>query len=74
MMKYAIDRIIENIAILENINNNEIIEVNIKKLPKDINEGSIVLVDNGVFILDSLEEQNRRQNLIKRLENLKKKD
>ena len=35
-MKYAVDRIEENIVVLENISSGEIVNEDIKKLPKNI--------------------------------------
>ena len=45
-MKYAIDRIEDNIATLENIDNNEIINIDINNLPKNIKEGTRKRVDS----------------------------
>ena len=70
-MKYAVDRIIEDIVVLENIKTGEILEVNVKKLPKDIHEGSILVKDNDNFIVDLDTENERRESLRERLERLK---
>ena len=70
-MKYAVDRIIEDIVVLENIKAGEILEVNVKKLPKDIHEGSILVKDNDNFIVDLDTENERRESLRERLERLK---
>ena len=72
-MKYAVDRIIEDIVVLENIKTGEILEVNVKKLPKDIHEGSILVKDNDNFIVDLDTENERRESLRERLERLKRK-
>lgn len=70
-MKYAVDRIIEDIVVLENIKTGEILEVNVKNLPKDIHEGSILVKDNDNFIVDLDTENERRESLRERLERLK---
>lgn len=70
-MKYAIDRIVEEIAVLENIKTGEIIEVNVKVLPKEIHEGSILVKDNDEFTIDLETEEVRRNSLRERLERLK---
>lgn len=70
-MKYAVDRIVEDIAVLENIYNGVIVEVSVKKLPKGVHEGSIVVLDNEKYILDEKEENKRRESLRNRLEKLK---
>ena len=42
-MKYAVDRIEDNIVILENIKTKEIIKEDISNLPKGIKEGTILI-------------------------------
>lgn len=71
-MKYAVDRIIEDIVVIEDIQSGKIIEVNKKNFPKDIHEGSIIVNKDNEFILDITEEENRRESLRERLERLKK--
>ena len=71
-MKYAVDRIIEKIAILENIDTAEIIEVEIKNLPKEVHEGSILVYDGISYKIDAVTEMKRRENFRERLERLKK--
>ena len=62
-MKYAIDRIVDNIVILENIKNKEIIKVNIELLPQNIIEGSILIKRKERYILS---KSNTRKDKIKR--------
>lgn len=71
-MKYSVDRIEENVCVLENLESEEIIEIELKKLPKGVHEGSIVIINDGLFNLDLEEEQKRRTDLRERLERLKK--
>lgn len=73
-MKYAIDRIENNIVILENISNNEKIEVSLDILPKNIKEGSIISKKDNEYILDLKEEEQRRKNISERFNRLKKKN
>lgn len=70
-MKYAVDKIIEDIVVLENIESGEIIEINKKKLPDEIHEGSIVIVNDEKYELDVDEENTRRESLRARLDRLK---
>ena len=51
-MKYAVDEIIDEIAIIENIETEEKKEVSIKVLPKNIKEGNVV-VENITYKLDT---------------------
>ncbi len=62
-MKYAVDRIVDNIVILENIKNKEIIKVNIELLPDNIKEGSILIKRKDRYIIS---KSNTRKDKIKR--------
>ena len=73
-MKYAIDRIEENIAILEDINTKEKLEINVNELPKEIKEGSILLFKDNKYILDKNEEEQRRTIILEKFNKLKRKD
>lgn len=60
-MKWAIDRIINDIVIIENIETLEKKEVSIELLPTSIHEGTILIYENEKYKLnESLEEQRRR--------------
>lgn len=72
-MKYAVDRIEEDIYVLENIESGEIIEVQKKELPNEVREGSIVTFnDETGYVLDIETEKNRRESLRERMERLKR--
>lgn len=60
-MRYVVDRIEDNIAVLECISNKEIIEVDISILPSDVRDGSIVLFDNDKYVFDKAYEEERRK-------------
>ena len=70
-MKFAVDRIEENIAILENITTQEKIEIAIEQLPKGLHEGAIIVVKGNKYILDSQEEDKRRKRIQEKLNRLK---
>lgn len=72
-MKYAIDRIENNIAILENLETKEIIEVDISLLPKGSKESSIITIIDNEYKLDIEEEQVRKESLLNRFNKLRKK-
>ena len=72
-MKYAIDQIIDNIAILENIKTKEKLEVDTKLLPKNVKEKNILVEKNGKYFKDKKEEEARLKRIeekLKRLQNL----
>ena len=70
-MKYSVDRIEDNIVVLENVSNGEIIEKNKIELPEDIHEGSILNFVDDKIVVDVEEEVDRRESLRERLERLK---
>ena len=70
-MKYSVDRIEDNIVVLENVSNGEIIEKNKIELPDDIHEGSILNFVDDKFVVDVEAEVDRRESLRERLERLK---
>ena len=71
-MKYLIDRIEEDIAVLQDLKSKEILNINIKELPDNIKEGSF-LIKNKIFKIDKKEEDRRRQELRKRFNKLRRK-
>ena len=74
MDKYSVDRIEDNVVVLENISTGEIIEINIDSIDFDVVEGNILVCNDGVFSLDKKEEDIRRSSLRDRLERLKRRD
>lgn len=69
---WSIDKIENNIALLENINTQEKKEVILYLLPKNIKEGTLVSYKNNKFIQEPSLEEKRRQEILKRFENLRK--
>ena len=70
-MKYAVDRIIDDIVVLENIETKEKKEVNIANVPKTIKEKNILIYINGKYIIDKEEEKIRTLRIIEKLNKLK---
>ena len=71
-MKYSIDRIIEKIAILENLETKEIIEVNLEDLPQDIKDGTILKLENNKYIFDQETQKTREETIREKMERLKR--
>lgn len=71
-MKYAVDRIINNIALLENIENGTKTEISINLLPKSLHEGAIIVYKNGTYLLDETEEEKRRRLIQEKFQKLQK--
>ena len=72
-MRYSVDRVESGIAVLEDIDSGVKKEVDIKLIPKDVHDGSIVIFEDGKYILDLEEEKVRRKNILSRFERLKKR-
>ena len=73
-MIYIVDRIENNIAVLENKDTNKIINIDIKLLPTNLKEGNVLRYENNTYILDNDEEDKRRQLLLEKFNKLKNKD
>lgn len=72
-MKYAVDRIEENIVILEEITSKEKKEIPLEELPQNIKEGTIIHYENNKYILDKKEETKRRSSIKAKFAMLRKK-
>lgn len=71
MDKYSVDRIEEDIIVLENIENKEIVEVNKTELDFEVVDGNILKLVDGKFVLDQELEVSRKESLRERLNRLK---
>ena len=71
MDKYSVDRIEEDIIVLENIDNKEIIEINKSELDFEVVDGNILRLVDGKFVLDKETEVKRKESLRERLNRLK---
>lgn len=73
-MKYIVDRIENNIIILENLNDKSILEIPKDKINFLVKDGDVLYYDNDNFKLD-LETKKKRIELIKeKFNKVKKKD
>lgn len=70
-MKFAVDRIEEDIVVLENIENNKVINVKRRCLPKKIKELDIVIYDGKDYVLDDSERLNRIKRIKEKMGNLR---
>ena len=73
-MKYAVDRIEDNIVVLEDINTKEKQEVKKELLPSNIKDGTILIFENNEYKLNLNEEELRRKKIQERFNRLRKKD
>ena len=70
-MKYTVDRIENDIVVLETFDTLEMINVKKDLLPPNIHEGSILYYENNKYILDEQEEIERRKKIEERFNQLK---
>ncbi len=72
-MKYAVDKIENNIVLLEDLSTKEKKEVSVSLLPSSINEGTILIYQDGKYIIDKNTEKERRNKLKDKFNRLKNK-
>lgn len=71
-MKYVVDQIVDEIAVLENIETQEKKNVNLSLLPDNIQEQNVVIEETEVkYTLDKKEEETRKETIEEKLERLK---
>ena len=72
-MKYAVDKIEENIVTLESLDTKEKKEVLLEVLPSNIKEGHILTYENSGYTKDEVLEQQRRTSIQDKFNRLKKR-
>ena len=73
-MKYVVDRIEEDIVVLENLKTREITNIKITELDFKVREGNILSYENNKYTLDLNTEKLRKEKLRNRFNKLKKRD
>ncbi len=71
-MKYAIDRIEDDIVVLENIETKEKRLVNKELFSDDIADGIVVKVIEDKYVIDSNSYDERRQKIREKMDKLKR--
>ena len=72
-MKFSVDKIENNIVILENLSDNSIIEVPLILIP-NVKEKDIIMYENNTFKFDLEEKEKRELSIKERMAKLKAKD
>lgn len=72
-MKYAVDKIEENIVTLESLDTKEKKEVLLEVLPSNIKEGTILTYENKVYKKDEVLEQQRKTSIQNKFDRLRKR-
>lgn len=73
-MKWTIDRLEENYAILENCLTKELKEVPRTELPNEIHDGTLLIEINNTYILNLTEEERLRQEILEKFKKLRSKN
>lgn len=71
-MKYVVDRIENEIVILESLETQLKKEVLLSEFPEKIKEGNILKYENELYTIDLEEEQKRRQTIKSKFDMLRK--
>ena len=71
-MKYAVDSIVDEIAVIEDIETGDKKEVSLELLPEEIQEGNILLFKDNEYYINREYEAVRRQSLEEKMEELKR--
>ena len=72
-MKYAIDKIENNAALLENIKDRNKKEIDIKMLPLNVKETDILSYDGKVYLVDNNEKEKRIKIIREKMEKLRRR-
>lgn len=68
--EYTIDRLEGNIAVCEDRDTKEMVNIKIKELPLGIKEGSILTYKNGEFTINKEKEQEISERISQKMNNL----
>ena len=72
-MKFAVDKIENDIVVLENLSDNSIIEVPLILIP-NVKEKDIIMYEKNTFKFDLEEKEKRELSIKERMAKLKAKD
>lgn len=72
-MKYVVDRIENNICVIQNLETGEIINIEKTLLPSDVKEKDVLIRNNDEYELDSKEKEDRIELIRKKMEKLREK-
>ena len=72
-MKFAVDKIENNIVVLENLNDSSIIEVPLILIPT-VKEKDIIIYENNTFKFDLEEKEKRELSIQEKMARLRAKD
>ena len=68
--EYSVDRIEGKFAVCENRNTREMVNIELKNLPEETHEGSILKYLDGIFYLDKEQEKNIENRIKEKMDKL----
>lgn len=71
-MKYSVDRIENNIVVLESLDDNTIINVPINIFDFKVEESDIIVYKDNIFIKDDIEKEKRIISIREKMNRLRK--
>lgn len=71
IMKYCVDKIENEIALLESIDDKSKLEVNVNVLPLNVKENDIVISDGNKYLYDEKETKLRIKRIREKMERLR---
>lgn len=71
-MKYIVDRIENDIAVLESFSDKKIINVPLENIKINISEGDVLIFDGKNYTLNSGEKEDRLKIIMEKMKRLKK--
>ena len=69
MERYIVDRVENNIAVLEKDDLSHI-EIQVSEIGFEVKEGNVLLFENGKFVLDEAYEAERRRKIFEKQKNI----
>jgi hypothetical protein len=72
-MKYVVEKIEEDIVVLESLENKEKKEVHLFELPENTKEGNVLIYENENYTKAELLEEQRREIIKNKFDMLRKK-
>ena len=70
-MKYAVDKIEDDIIVLENIKTNEIKKIKINEINFNVKESDILIYKNNKYIKDDNEKESRLKTIQEKFNRVK---
>ncbi len=71
-MKFAVDRIEDDIVVLENLDDEKITYLNKKELKFEVSEGDILILNGNTYVKSGTEKEKRLLEIKRKMDMLRK--